>query len=259
MTSTSRNSVGLAMLGVGLAFILVAGLLAWGSLQRWLAVVETRDAFGQLRRDRVAEARKLAAQAAERVPEEPTPALLAVDPTDAAALDRLGIIATRCPSAADRQTVLAAIGLMRLAAGKPADVALEGTADGRLLAAIAAANAGRDPGKLKPVADEAPPHLSVLRAAHTVLLRRAWQAGRASEVRAHAGALLLLRPKAVEAPAMIFLVAACSPIKADAEVLQLGDAIKNDREAVIRAVAALVGTRREAIAGKWPKLVEDLP
>jgi hypothetical protein len=259
MTSSIRNIAGFSMLGAGLVVMLIAGLLAWGSLQRWLAVVETREAFAQLRRERVGDARKLAARAAERVPEEPAPALLAVDPTDAAALDRLVTIAARCPSAADRQTVLAAVGLMRLATGKPADVELEGTADGRLLAAIAAANSGRAPGRLEPVAGEAPPHLSVQRAAHTVLLRRAWQAGRVSEALAHAGALLLLRPYAAEAPAMRFLIAAGSPIKADAEVFRLADEIKTDREAVIRAVAALVGGRREAISAKWPKLVEGLP
>lgn len=259
MTSSGRNLVGFAMLAVGLALMLAAGLLAWGSLQRWLAVVETREAFGQLRRDRVGDARKLAAQAAARVPDEPAPALLAADPTDAAALDRLVAIAARHPALADRQAVFAAIGLMRLAAGKPAEVDLAGTGDGRLLAAIAAANAGHDPGKLALSAEEAPPHLSVLRAAHTVLLRRAWQAGKVSEARAHAGALLLLRPQAAEAPAMHFLVAASSPAKAEAEVLQLGEAIKKDRDAVIRAVAALVGLRREAIAGKWPALVEGLP
>jgi len=193
------------------------------------------------------------------VPDEPTPALLAADPSDGAALDRLVWVATRCQRLADRQAVLAAIGLMRLAAGKPADVELSGTADGRLLEAIAAANAGRDPGRLKAEEGEPPPHLSVLRAAHTVLLRRAWQAGKVSETRAHAGALLLLLPKAKESPALLFLLAASSPTVTDDAMLRLGEALKDERDAVVRATAALLPRRREAIGRTWPKAVEGLP
>ena len=68
-----------------------------------------------------------------------------------------------------------------------------------------------------------------------------------------------MQPRGPDAPALHFLVAASSPTKPDAEVLVLGDAIKNDHDAVIRAVAALVPFRRDAITGKWPKLVEGLP
>lgn len=148
---------------------------------------------------------------------------------------------------------------MRLAAGKAADVDLAGTTDGRLLEAIAAVKANKDPGKLKQVEGEAPPHLAVLQAAHTVLLRRSWQDGKISETRAHAGALLLLRPMGPEAPALHFLVAAGAPLTPSDLVLRLGDAITKDREAVHRAVAALLPQRREAFAAKWPKSVEGLP
>ncbi len=265
MTSGQRNAIGFAMLGAGLIVLLISALMIWGGVQRWFAVVETREAFDQLRRDRVEDARKLARRAADRVPDEPTPALLAVDPTDSEALDRLVTVAANCRRHVDRQAVLAAIGLMRLAAGKPSDVQLEGTADGRLLQAIAAVRAGRDPGKLKLSKDEEPPHYQVLRAAHTVLMRWAWQEGKVSETRAHAGALLLLRPRAPEAPALHFLVGASSPVMPEADVIRLGEAVRDGRdggvraEAVIRAVAALLPMRRAAIAAKWPKAVEGLP
>ena len=259
MNATQRNIVGFAMLGAGLAVMLVAAAIAWSGVQRWIAVSETREAFEQLRRGNVKSARTLAAAAAARVDDEPTPALLAADPTDSAALDRLVWVATSCQRLADRQAVLAAIGLMRIAAGKPADVELAGTADGRLLDAIVAANAGRDPGRLKAEDGEPPPHLQVLRAAHIVLLRRAWQAGKVSETRANAGALLLLQPKAKEAPALLFLLAASSPTTSDDVALKFADALKDERDAVVRAVAALVPLRREAIAAKWPKAVEGLP
>jgi hypothetical protein len=259
MNATQRNVVGFAMLGAGLVVMLIAAAIAWSAVQRWIAVSETREAFEQLRRGNIKSARNLAASAAARVPDEPTPALLAADPADGAALDRLVWIATRCQRLADRQAVFAAIGLMRLAAGKPADVELAGTADGRLLEAIAVANAGRDPGRLKAEDGEAPPHLNVLRAAHTVLLRRSWQAGKVSETRAHAGALLLLQPKAKEAPALLFLLAASSPTTPDDAALKLGEVLKDERDAVVRAVAALVPLRRDAIAAKWPKAVEGLP
>lgn len=259
MNATQRNLLGFAMLGAGAVIMLVAALIAWGGVQRWIAVGETREAFDQLRRGNLTGARKLAAAAAARVPDEPTPALLAADPADGAALDRLVWVAARSQRLADRQAVFAAIGLMRLAAGKPADVELAGTADGRLLEAIAAANAGRDPGRPKAEDGEAPPHLQVLRAAHTVLLRRSWQAGKISETRANAGALLLLQPKGRDAPALLFLLAASSPTVSDEAALKLGDALKDERDAVVRAVAALLPLRREAIAAKWPKAVEGLP
>ena len=259
MNSSQRNLVGFVMLGAGVAVMLTAAAIAWSGVQRWVAVSETREALDQLRRGNLKRARTLAAAAAARVPEEPTPALLAADPADSEGLDRLVRIAVRCPRPADRQAMFAAIGLMRLAAGKPAEVDLAGTTDGRLLEAIAAVNAGRDPGRPKAEEGEPPPHLNVLRAAHTVLLRHSWQAGKVSETRVHAGALLLMQPKSKEAPALLFLLAASSPTTSDEAALQFGNALKAERDAVVRAVAALVPLRREAIGGKWPKAVEGLP
>lgn len=259
MTSGQRSLVGMSMLAVGLLLVLAAAGIAWSGVQRWLAVSETRDALEMLRRDRVADARKLAAKALARVPDEVAPALLALDMADLDAVERIEAVAARGANRVDRETAHAAMALARVAKGKAAGFDLEGSADGRLLAAMAAANAGRDPGRLKPVDGEAPPHLNVLRAAHTVLLRRAWQAGKVSEVRAHAGALLLLRPRAPEAPLMHLLVGAGSALLPDAEAIKLCDAVKQEQEAAIRAVAALLPQRRAAIATRWPKAVEGLP
>jgi hypothetical protein len=259
MSPRQRTRVSLAMLGAGLACMLAAAGIAWSGVQRWLAVGETREALEQMRRGNLTSARTLAASAAARVPDEPAPALLATDPADDAAWDRLARVARRCQRAADRQAVFASLGLMHLAAGRPADADLAGTADGRMLAAIAAAKAGREPSRVRGEDGEPPPHLHVLRAAHTVLLRQAWQAGRLAEARAQAGALLLLQPTAREAPALLFLLAASSPAVGAEALLKFGEALKDDRDAVLRAVAALVPSRRAVIAGRWPTAIEGLP
>lgn len=259
MTAGQRTLLGMGLLAAGTVLLLLAALIAWNAVQRWLAVSETREALAMLRRDRVDNARTVAARARARVPDEPAPALLAVDPADLDAIDRLEPLVLRSERHDDRQAVRATMALARVVKGKPAGVELDGAADGRLIAHLEAVNAGRDPGRFKPADGEEPPHLNVLRATHTILLRRAWQAGKVSEVRAHAGALLLLRPRAPEAPLMRVLVGAGSALLPDAEAMRLIEALKQDQEAAIRAVAALLPLRRAAIAVKWPKAVEGLP
>ncbi len=259
MTSGQRTLLGLGLFVVGLVLALSAAFIAWSAVERWLAVSETRDALAMMRRERIPEARKLAVRASARVPDAPGPALLAVDPADLDAIDRLEPLILRSERHDDRQAVRATIALARVAKGKPAGIELDGAADARLIAAMEAVNAGRDPGRLKPAEGEEPPHLNVLRAAHAMLLRRAWQAGKVSEVRAHAGALLLLRPRSADAPLMRVLVGVGSPLLSDEESVRLMDGLKQDQEAIIRAVAALLPQRRAAIAVKWPKAVEGLP
>lgn len=259
MTPLQRSAIGIGMLVVGALALLAAAWIAWAAAQRWLAVSGTRDALAMLRSDRPAEMRKLALAAAEWAPEDPVPALLAADLGSADAVARLEALAPRCERADDRQAVLAAVGLSRALQGRPSEVDLDGTADGRLIAAIAAASAGRDPGRLKAVPGDAPPHLSVLRAAHTVLMRRAWGAGKVSETAAHAGALLLLRPRAAEAPLLRLVVGACSALMDDAEVIRLAEGVQEGREPAVRALAALLPQRRAALAAKWPAAVEGLP
>ncbi len=258
MTSGQRNLIGISMLVAGLILTLVAASIAWGAVQRWIAVSETIEASDQLRRGRVEDARRIASRAAARAPDEPAPALLALDPKDADTFERIIHLALRAERHVDRQAALATVGLARMALGKPADVDLTGTADLRLIGAMAAARDGKDPGKLKAVASEEPPHLNVLRAAHILLLRRAWEAGKVNETRTHAGALLLLRPKAPEAALMHAVVGATSPVMDDAGMIRLLEAIRVDPEAAIRAIAALLPQRRAAIAAKWPKAVEGL-
>jgi hypothetical protein len=259
MTSGQRTMVGVGLLVLGIGAMLAAACIAWSSWQRWQAVSETRAAFDQLRRGRVDDARALAKRASARTPDEPAPVLLAVDVQDADAVDRLEWLAQRCERYDDRQAVLATMGLARVALGKPIGVDLDGTADGRLLAAMAAATSNRDPGRLKLDRSETPPHLNVLHAAHTVLLRRAWQFGKVSEMHAHAGALLLLRPRGPDGPVLHLLTGATSATMADDQVIGLADAVKDGREGIVRGLAALMPQRRAALAAKWPKALEGLP
>lgn len=259
MSPARRTAVGAGMLAAGLAMALAAALVAWSAVQRWTAVEETRDALALMRRERIADARALAAAAAARAPDEAAPALLAADPADDAAVDALERFAAGAARAADRAAAQAAIALARVARGRPAGIEVDAAADARLLQAMVAAAAGRDPGRLRAEAGEEAPHLSVLRAAHTVLLRRAWGAGRVSAARAHAGALLLLRPQAAEAPVLHLLVGAGSALLPDADAVRLAEAVKSDQEAVVRAVAALLPQRRAAFAARWPTAAEGPP
>lgn len=259
MSPAQRSAIGIGMLVGGAVALLAAAWIAWAAAQRWMAVSGTREALAMLRSDKPVEMRKLALAAGEWAPEDPVPALLAADLGSAEAVERLEALAQRCERADDRQAVLAAIGLARALQGKAPGVDLDGSADGRLIAAVAAAASGRDPGKLKAVPGDAPPHLSVLRAAHTVLLRRAWGAGKVSETAAHAGALLLLQPRAAEAPLLRLVVGACSALMDDAEVIRLAEGVQEGREPAVRALAALLPQRRAALAAKWPASVEGLP
>jgi hypothetical protein len=244
-------AVGFSLMGAGLLAVLLAGLIAWSAFGRWQAVAELREAQSQMRRDRPADARRIAAAALARVPEDAAAALLACDPTDPAAIERLVAMAPRLAKRDERNAVLATVAIARLQAGKPADVDLEGTADGRLISAMSAALAGRTPGPLY-AAGEDPPHLQVQRVVLTTLLRLAWSAGRADEVRRHAGSLLLMRPRAAEAPTLRAIVAATTPEVADAAVVAMVQEVKAERERLAAALAKLVPARQAAFAAQWP-------
>jgi hypothetical protein len=184
MTSQQRTVLGISLLAAGAILILVAALVTWNAVQNWIAVSETVDASKQVQRGRFDDARRLAASAARRAPGELAPALLALDTTNTDGLDRIIYLALRADRRADRQAALATVALTRMVLGKASDVDLSGTADLRLIGAMAAARDGKDPGKsLKAVADEEPPHLNVVRALHTMLMRRAWEAGKLDDLR----------------------------------------------------------------------------
>lgn len=243
--------IGVCVLAVGL--IALAAAVAWSGAQRWQAVEETRQAALLLRRDRPAEARAYAARAAARVPDEAAPALLATDLASADAAPRLQALALRC-APADRPVVDAALGLANILNRRPPGVDLAGTGDGRLLDAAWTAVGGRDPDLREGGMDERPPQHQVLRAALIILLRQAWQAGKATEAAGLARTLLLLRPRAPEAPVLRLLAAAERAATPDAEVVHFAEALKDERMETLRALCALVPARRTALAARWPEL-----
>ena len=251
MTPNQRMAVAFSLMGAGLLALVIAGLIAWSAVGRWQAVGEMREAQSQLRRDRPADARRIAAAAQARVPEDAAAALLACDPADPEAIERLAAMAPRLASRDERNVVLPTVAIARLQAGKPPDVDLEGTADGRLIKAMSAALAGRTPGPLY-AAGEDPPHLQVQRVVLITLLRVAWSAGRADEVRRHAGALLLMRPRAAEAPTLRAIVAATTSEVGDAAVVAMLQEVKAERERLVAALAKLVPARQPAFSAQWP-------
>lgn len=258
LTAAQRTVAGIAALIVGAVCIVLAAGIAWRSVQRWQAVGELRAAHLQLHQGRVSEARRLAAAAAERLPHEPAPALLAIDPADPAAAERLAALAAACKHAHERQAVLATLGLLQALAGRKVEVDLSDSGDGRALAAIAAAR-GRQMAKLAFVEGEAPPHRQVLVAAHAALLRQALRLGSADDARLHAGALLLLDPRHPRASTLCGLLTALNPAAGDEEALRAIAEARDEAEPLARAVAALAPGRRAAIAGRWPSAVGGGP
>ncbi|MCS6969824.1 MAG: hypothetical protein NZ552_02235 [Planctomycetes bacterium] len=257
-SSGQRLLLGVALLIAGAVMLVAAAGIAWRAVQRWLAVGELRAAHAQLHRGRLDEARRLAAAAAERLPREPSAQLLALDPADPQAGERLRALASACERANDRHAVLATLGLLQALAGRAVDAPLEGTGDARLLAAIRAAH-GERMASWRLVAGEDPPQRQVLLAAHTVLLRQALRLRSRDDVRLHAGALLLLDPGHPRAALLRPLLLALSPAAADEELVRAVAEAREESEALARTIAALVPERRAALTARWPGLAEQTP
>lgn len=258
MSPEQSRALGIGLIAAGVGLAVLAIVIAWSGVQRWIAVGETTVALSQLQQGRLQESRRAAAAAAQRLPDEALPALLAADLTVAEQRDRLATLAMRTPRRQDRTAALAAVGLARSLAGQTPDVELGEGADARLLAAIERLRAGRGPVDLAPREGEEPPQLAILVAAHRFALREAWTRLDAAAAAQHAGALLLLRPRVPEAPALRLLVAANSNTPDD-EILRQAAGIREGREAAVRAVAAILPQRRAAFAGPYAKAVEGLP
>lgn len=259
MTPANRSLAGMALVAIGWLMAVAAGLLVWSSVQRWSAANELREAAQRARVGKVGEARRLAGEAAERLPAEPAPVLMASDLAAEGAAERLLALVPGLRDPRDRRTVLAAVALSRVLRGKPADTDLEGTGDGRLIAALTAARAGKAPGKIAAEAEE-PPHIAVQQAALTVLMRSAWARGDAEAVRRAGGALLLLAPRHPEAQIIAVAVLAATPAVADDAVLmRAGEIPREKRDPVIRALAALVPARQAALAKRFPKVLDAKP
>ena len=259
MTPARRTALGLSLVASGWLMAGIAGLVGWSAGQRWFAANETRAAAQRFQAGKSTEARKLAAVAAGRLPAEPAPVLLATDLAHEGAADRLLALVPSLDDPRDRRSVLAAVALSRVLRGKPPDIDLEGTGDGRLIAALNAVRTGTTPGRLASEAEE-PPHLAVQRAALTVLLRNAWTHGDAEAVRRYGGALLLLAPQQPEAAVIAVAVLAATVEATDEAVLaRLGEVTDQQRAPLVRAVAALAPARRPALDRRFPGLVEAKP
>lgn len=258
MTPAGRSLLGIGLLVAGGLMTLVAGLLVWSSIQRWCAANEVRAATQSMRNGRFTEARGLAARAAARLPTEPAPLLLATDLTQEGADARLMAVVPGLTDLTDRRTVLAAVALSRVLHGRSTDSELDGTGDGRLIAALIAARAGRTAEKLAVEGDD-PPHLAVQRAALTALLRGAWARGDAEMVRRSGGALLLLAPRHPEAAIIASAILAATPAVADEVVVARAGEVAAERcEAVVRALATLAPARRAALAKRFPKILAEV-
>lgn len=253
MTPARRTAIGAAMLVAGVAMMLASAGVAWSAVRRWVAVADVNLAVQRQRAGDAAMARRLAAGAAAQLPGEPAPALLAADLSTAEGADRLAALLPGVADPGERRTVMAAVALSRVLRGKPADVDLAGTGDGRLLATLVTVRAGKTPGRMSGDGED-PPHAAVERAALVALMRHAWSQGDAEAVRRAGGALLLLAPRQAEAAVIATAVVAASAASEDEAVLAKAAELQPEvRDRAVRALAALVPARRAALAARFPK------
>lgn len=250
MNPFQRKLLGIGLVVVGSAMALIAALVAWNAVQRWIAVSETRTAATQMLQGRFAEARIIASRAASRVPDEAAPALLAVNLADPAAVDRLESLAPRARGP-DRSALLATVALARTLRGGTAPD-LSGTGDGRLIEVLRASRAGRTPPALFQAGEE-PPHRQLQRAVFIQLLQQAWNAYDAEQVRILAGSLQLLQPRSLSEPLVPVLLNATSPEVSETRFLSVASESGIPREA-LASIAHLVPARRAAIHTRWPEL-----
>ena len=192
----------LVLLTLGLAMTLAAGLIAWGGINRWLAVGHLDAAGAKALAGDLSGARSAGREAMALIPGEAVAVLAAADL--GIAENAVGLLqAARTATPSERAALAAAAGV---ALGKPAEGIATDPADQTLLQAIAA----KSPAAVKLDPDHVP-HLVVLTAWAASRLSAAWAQSRRSDIYEAASGLLTLAPRHPQAAELRLLIAALGP------------------------------------------------
>ena len=194
----------LVLLTLGLFMTLAAGLIAWGGINRWLAVGHLDTAGAMALAGDLSGARRAGREAMALIPGEAVAVLAAADLN--LAENAAGLLqAARNATPAERAALAAAAGV---ALGKPAEGIDTEPADLALLQAIAA----KSPAAVKLDPDH-PPHQVVLTAWTASRLSAAWAQSKRSDIYEAASGLLTLAPRHPQAAELRLLIAALGPIE----------------------------------------------
>ncbi|MEK7414114.1 MAG: hypothetical protein AAB263_12440, partial [Planctomycetota bacterium] len=234
MTAAQRTIIGVAMAVTGIVLALIALPVGWHATQRWLAISEVRAAQIKLRSGHVDDARRLAEKASARVPYEITPRLIAIDPAQAADLERIQALIPQIRRSDDRAAAVATIAMGRALLGLPIGVDLGDGAEAKWIAAIAALREGKD---FTVPADTGGDvlHLAVQRVAWTLALRRAMELKQAEQISRWSGLLIILCPSDPQVRAWRMLRAGLQTQAKDKEVIYLGEQLPElQRQPIVR-------------------------
>ena len=196
------KTLALVLLSLGLAMTVAAGLVAWGGINRWLAVGHLQSAGAKALAGDLSGARRAGREAMALIPGEAVAVLAAADLGIAENASGL-LQAARHATPAERSALAAAAGV---ALGKPAEGIDTDPADLALLQAIAA----KSPAAVKLDPDHTP-HQVVLAAWTASRLSAAWAQGRRSDIYEAASGLLTLVPRHPQAAELRLLLAALGP------------------------------------------------
>ena len=259
MTASQRTLVGIAMVVCGIMLALVALPIGWHACQQWFAIGEMREATMRARNNHSDESRRIAEKAASRVPDEIAQVLLAIDPTQAADLDRVQAMLPQIRRREDRAAAVATIALGRALLGVPIGVDLGDDIDAKLIQAIVELRHGKDFVLPSDSSGDAS-HLAVQRAAWTLALQRALELKLADPVGRVSAMLVVLFPNDPQIRVWRLLAGTCSSQSADKELVYLTEQVTDQqRKTIVRAIIDMKPDKRSVLAARWPSDVEAAP
>jgi hypothetical protein len=240
--------LGLILHALGLACLVIAVLVGWNAVDRWIGIAAieraqlaaiTGDRPGALFHGR---------EAAAALPREVSAGLMAVDLSDPQAGPALTRLEQRVPLR-NRPDVAALRALHRLLHGGGEPVGGLGAGDQALVTHVAALEKDDPPPALTLPARD-PAHAPLLGYTAQRRFRDAWAAGDRASVRATAGELRLLLPTHPDAARLGVVLAALTPAVVDGEFALLVAKLKPDaaRAALLRRLAVLAPERAAVLA-----------
>ncbi len=240
------RTLGVIQLAVGITCGLLAVSLTWSSITRWGGINDIKAAQRAIASKDQGAARSAAQSAALALPDHAAANLLDLDLAVGGHSERLRSLLTRVPKA-QRGVVDTALQLNLALNAKPVETAGLDQADGAFITAIAAMRATNRPAPL-PSTGSSAPYRTVAACAYHDLLRTAWLARDAGQVRVAAGAMLLLDPVHPQRDELRLIVTALDPASKDEELVRLGQLLKDeDRRARLANILQDLAPGRSSI------------